>query len=245
LLLLAGVPAAAADLSETNVLHRAAAGPDDAPATVLHISATAERQLRQDRLTIDLLAEARGEDAERAQADLNRLMAGAVARAKAIPSVHTETLGYSASQIANRDATLVQWRAVQTLRLTATDGGESGLDALRLAGQLQHSGLALVSMRTDVAPGKVKDLKEEIAAEALKLLQAKAQSYAKALGLVFVGFSSIHVGDGPGPTGPRLMAAGGVVSSATAPAAEPGDAVVQVTADGDAMLEPMSKDGKK
>src|ERR1700676_2422875 len=59
--------------------------------TVLHLSQTADRAVRRDRLRAQLRAEAVGSDAKRVQADINRLMTAALERAKSVTGIKVET----------------------------------------------------------------------------------------------------------------------------------------------------------
>src|SRR2546428_196602 len=70
--------------------------PDD--VTILHLSESAQRVLRQDRLTIQMRAEITGPDATKVQAEINRRMTAALERARAAPSVRTDARGYWVQQ---------------------------------------------------------------------------------------------------------------------------------------------------
>src|SRR5689334_10810623 len=59
--------------------------------TVVHMTASADRLMRRDRLTATLRAEAVGADVRRVQAEVNKKMAAALERARAVASVRAAT----------------------------------------------------------------------------------------------------------------------------------------------------------
>src|SRR5215469_991106 len=64
-------------------------------ATLLHLSEPAERHVARDQLRAVLRVEAVDADAAKLQADINRRLAAALAKAKGVTTLRVETSGYS------------------------------------------------------------------------------------------------------------------------------------------------------
>jgi uncharacterized protein len=205
--------------------------------TVLHLAETADRMVKRDRIRVDLRAEATGPDARRVQAEINKRMTAALERARAVPSVKPETRGYSVYEERPQNAP-ARWRGSQTLSLVGRDPGE----LLALAGELQGDGMAMSGMSYDVAPETARSLQDDLTGEALVRLKQRAEAIAASLDLGIVRYREIRVGnvDGgrPPPVPMRAMLAQGSAPMPP-PAAEAGDATVQVTVDADVVLAPL------
>jgi predicted secreted protein len=211
--------------------------PDD--ATVLHLSESAQRVLRQDRLTIQLRAEVTGPDATKVQAEINRRMTAALERTRAVPSVRPDARGYWVQQ-ERPEKGASQWRGVQTLGLTGPDSGA----LLVLTGELQQAGMLLTNLSYEVAPDTARALEDELTAEALKRLRERADRVASTMGLTVRGFRDVRVGNVSGDRNPRPMMAMRMspgAAPAPPPVAEPGETTVQVTVDADALLVPRTR----
>ena len=207
--------------------------------TVVHIVASADRLMRRDRLTATLRAEAVGADVRRVQADVNKKMAAALERARAVPSVRAATRGYSVYE--ERPATNApsRWHGSQSLELIGQDAG----DLLQLAGELQGDGLVMGGLSFDIAPDTLRGTEDELTAEALKRLKQRAERVAADLDMTVLRIRDLRVGNADaGRTGPILMRAmaapGAAAAPAPPPAAEAGEAPVQVTVEAEIVLAP-------
>src|SRR4051812_14316974 len=67
----------------------------DDGSTMLHLSESADRAVRRDRLRVQLRVEAAAGNAKQVQADINKRMAGALAKVKTVAGIKPETGGYS------------------------------------------------------------------------------------------------------------------------------------------------------
>jgi uncharacterized protein len=213
----------------------AAAHGDD--VTVLHLAETAERTVKRDRMRVDLRAEAAAPDARRVQAEINKRMTAALERARAVPSVKPETRGYSVYEERPQNGP-VRWRGSQVLSLVGRDPGE----LLALAGELQGDGMAMSGMSYDVAPETARGLQDDLTNEALVRLKQRAEAVAASLDLGVVRYREVRIGNVDGSRPPPMpmrkfeMAASAAMPP---PAAEVGDATVQVTVDADVVLAPL------
>jgi predicted secreted protein len=245
--------AAAAALAAVSAVNAAAAqsppaGASDAAAseqegTVLHLVASAERLMRRDRLTATLRAEAVGPDARRVQADVNKKMAAALERARAVRSVRAATRGYSVyEERPANNAGPSRWRGSQSLELVGQEAG----DLLQLAGELQSDGLVMGGLSFDIAPDTLRGAEDELTGEALKRLRQRAERVAADLDMTVLRIRDMRVGNADaGRTGPILMRAmaaaapPGGAAPAPPPAAEAGETPVQVTVEADVVLAPV------
>lgn len=219
----------------TPALAQAPGAAVDEDGTLLHLSQSATREVAQDRLTIEIRADVTGADAASVQAAVNRRMATALERAKAAPSVRTETRGYWVQQErpANEPA---RWHGVETLALIGSDAAA----VLKLAGTLQQEGLVMSRLSYDVAPDTAKSIEDELTTTALQRLKDRVDHIAKDMGLVVRNFKALRVGNvtGNNPPRPFLMRATVTPAPAAAqpPAAAPGETTLEVNVDADVAL---------
>jgi predicted secreted protein len=212
-------------------------GTRDDGSTVLHLGEFAERILRQDRLTVQLRAEASGPDAGRVQAEINRRMTAALEQTRRASTVRAETRGYWVNQERPPNQA-VRWRGQQMLVLTSTDTAA----ALALAGELQQAGLVMSGMHFDLSPDATRAAEDELTAEAIRRLRERTERVATTMGLQVRHIRDLRVGQAGGGAGPRPMmlrteAAGG----AAPPVAEPGETTVRVSVDAEVVLAPRAR----
>lgn len=196
---------------------------DEAPK--LSLRQTAERDVPQDRLTVSLRVEATAASAAAVQAEVNRRMEAAVARAKTVAGVRVVTAGYSTweERPANQPR---RWRGSAGLELA----GKDFAGVLALAGALQEQGLAMSGLRFDLTPEAMRGVEDELTAEAIARVRARADKAAEALGQRVAGLAELRAGEAgggapPRPVAMRAMAAG---AEAAPPVAEAGLATVRV-----------------
>ncbi len=203
--------------------------------TVLTLSESAERELVQDRLTVSLRAEANAATAAAAQAEINRRMDAAVARAKTVVGVAVQTGGAWAHEerVQGRP---VRWRAVATLDLVSTDAAS----LLALAGGLQETGMAISGMGFDLTREAARSAQDALTEEALARLQARAARVAAALDRRVAAIRTIRIGEtGNAMPQPRMaMRAAAIADAAPAPVAEPGRTSVRIDVEAEILLEP-------
>ena len=221
----------------TLTLPALAAAAPDAAATLLHLSDRAERPVVRDQLRAVLRVDANDSDAARLKAGINRRMAAAVERAKAVAGVSVFTSGYSVYQQHPKDQP-AQWHGTAGLTLTAHDAAA----LLALAGELQQRGLVMSSLAYEVTPEAARSAEDALTSEALGRLRRRAQRIAGDLGLAVIRIRELRVGNAGGA--PPVMrffgAAAGVAAPAAAPppVAEPGEAAISVSVDAEIELGP-------
>lgn len=210
--------------------------PPPPAGTTLTLSAHADKMLARDRLYADLRVEAIGPNPARVQAEVNRRMATALAKAKAAAGVTVETRGYSV--YAERDAkgSITRWHGSQTLHVASKDFPA----LLTLVGALQGEGLALSDLAAELSPEAAKAAQDMLTDEALKEIRARATRIAAALGTHVERYTELRVGNVSAPPVPvRFMAAAAAPANMPPPVAAAGDATVSVNVDATVLLAPV------
>lgn len=213
--------------------------PDD--ATVVNLSESADRDVTPDTIRARLMAQASSESAATAQNSVNAAMAKALDRARAL-GLEVETGGYHTYQeTPPRPASLPAgsrppapvWRAQQSLVLHAREDAK----LLEAVGALQNEGLLLQELGYTVSRAQQRSLQDEMFAEALQRLTARAEKAAQALGMRFEGWARVGLNGGMVQR-PVMMKTMGMAaeSRAAPPVAAPGEQTVSVTVDGEAIL---------
>jgi uncharacterized protein len=213
--------------------------PDD--ATLLTLSESAEREVTPDTMRARLMAQATSESAATAQASVNTAMARALNRAKAL-GLEVETGSYNTYQEApprpqnlpaGAKPPAPQWRAQQSLILTSKDDAK----LLEATGALQAEGLALQELGYMLSREQQRGQQDDMFAEALQRLAARAEKAAVALGMRFEGWARVGLNGGMVQR-PVMMKAMGMAARADAapPVAAAGEQTVSVTVDGEAIL---------
>jgi uncharacterized protein len=229
----------AAALSAPPAAAAAPPPPPDDGMTVLHLTESADRAIRRDRLRVQLRVETTAGNAKQVQADINRRMASALAKVKAVAGVKPETGSYSVYEERQQNVPS-RWRGSQSLSLIDQDFAE----LLALVGDLQNDGLAVASLAFELSPEAARVAQDELTNEALNRLRDRAERIAMELHLSFQRYRDIRIGnvggDRPVPMRAMAMAA---AAPAPPPVGEAGDAMVQVSVDADVVLAPDDSKG--
>jgi predicted secreted protein len=214
--------------------------PPDDGLTVLHLSEAADRAIRRDRLRVQLRVEATAANAKQVQAEINRRMASALTKVKAVAGIKPETGSYSVYEERQQNVPS-RWRGVQSLSLLDHDFAE----LLTLVGDLQNDGLAVSALAFELSPEAARAAQDELTNEALNRLRERAERIAMELHLSFQRYRDVRVGNvgGERPVPLRAMAMAADAKQAAPPVGEAGDAMVQVSVDADVVLGPDESKG--
>ena len=208
--------------------------------TVLKLAETATVTARPDELTASLRAEIIAGSAAEAQSRVNKAIADALAKAKAVCDVSVSTGNYGVYRVgpnpndrSGADKT-ERWQASQSLELKSHNGAA----LLQLVGELQKSGLAMGNLSWGLSPEAARKTRAEATRLALAGLRGRADEAAALIGLAFDGFKEIRLdSDRPAPIRSRMMAPAMVGGAASAPPnAEAEDVTVSATAEADVLL---------
>lgn len=175
LVALPGTPAVAQDPSRTRLI----------------LAETATREVEQDTLTAVLSVRATAAAASAAQAEVNRTMAAALERVRAVAAVRPATGGYRVYQERDREGRPRSWIAEQDLRLEAKDAAA----LLELVGDLQATGLAVGGFGYALSAEARRALENDLALEAIAALRAKAERIAAAMAMRVDVIDTVRVGD--------------------------------------------------
>src|SRR5436190_10177438 len=166
----------------------AASQDTDQGLTVLHLSESADRAIRRDRLRAQLRVEATGSSAKQVQVEINRHMTTALEKVKAVTGIRLETGGYSVYEERQQNVAS-RWRGSQGLTLLDRDFSE----LLAIVGDLQSDGLAVSSLSFELLPETARGVQDELTTEALKRLGDRAERIAADLHLSIVRYRDIKV----------------------------------------------------
>lgn len=207
---------------------------DDDDATLLSLTASAEREVDNDLMTVNLSIERRAADVGEAVEEVNSLMRQALDQAKREPAAEVRSLGYSTSPVYDRERKQVEpvaWQVSQVLELKGKDFEK----LTALAGDLQQAGLAITQIRFSVSPEAQAGYRDELLDEAIVRWQGIAQRMGASLGAshLFPTEMTLHENGGFHPS-PMLRSAAMEGALASAPALEAGRSTVRVTVSGQA-----------
>jgi uncharacterized protein len=207
------------------------AAADDA-TTEIHLTQEATRQVPPDRLRASLRVEAKGADPRQVQADVNRRMKAALAKAKSHADVTAETGGYSVNRDFSQKDKVV-WQGDQTIDLTSPN-----FDALlSLVGELQGDGLLIGELHFFLARDTLQNAQSALTSAALDELKTRADEVAHDLGLRVDHIEDLTVGNATASTNPvPLMRFAAAAAPAPPPVAQAGDATVSLTVQADVIL---------
>jgi len=205
--------------------------------TILTLHESAETQVAPDVLAVTLRVEAVGADAATPQKALNRAVAAALAKARAVEGVTVTTGPYytSRNEPQAKAAGSPVWRASQTIDLTSRRFDS----LLTLVGELQSDGLAMAGMNYQVSPQAQAAVHETLVTEAFAALRKEATLVARATGLTVVGYKSLSLSPTARPPVMMMKAARAMpmAAEAIAPQGEAGTQPVQVDVDAEVILE--------
>ena len=215
-------------------------GPRNDGLTTVSLSESAQREIRRDRLRVQLRIEQTGADATRVQNDLNRRMTAAIEKTRAFvgAALRLESGGYYVHQERLSDQS-TRWRGAQMLTLIGTDAAA----LLPLAGQLQQDGFLASGMDWELSSEGRRAAEDALTGEALERLRARSRFVAEAMGADFLRFDKVSVGTSLERPPIAMRAAAPMAAAAGGPASvpiasEPGMEHVQVGVQAEILVKP-------
>ena len=161
-------------------------------ATTLDLSVNGVASRAPDALTAQLTARASAATAAEAQDSLNKMIIGALHEISAVKAISVTTSSYNVSPVYPQRTT---WEARQNLDLTieAPPESQAAKPMLALIGQLQQSGLMLESLTGTLTLKAKRQAEQAAIKDAVKRLEAQADTVAKALGDQSGSITQLHL----------------------------------------------------
>lgn len=200
----------------------------------IDLSASAEQEIENDLLIATLYTEHEGQRQSEVATRVNETMAWALAQAKPIAGVKSQTTQYSTYPVyANNGTTVTGWRARQAVRLEARDSKLLG----DLIGTLQER-LAVEAIGFEVSKESRDRMESTLTTTALAQFQQRAQQVATALGRTGYRVVRLNLGTGGNQPGPAYRGAMMMAEKAAAPAQiDAGTQTMNVTVSGTIQLD--------
>ena len=196
-------------------------------------SVSATEDVANDTLVAVLTVQRDGGSARPLAAEVNQVMAWALAKAKEAPSIKVQTLDYQTSPIYQK-STVTGWRVSQSLRL---EGRETAAVS-DLVGVLQER-LNLQQVGYEVSRERRKEVEDRLIGEAIAAFQARAKRVAADLQRRTFRLVQMDVSTGPAPMPvyrQRAMPMGMAEVAAAPPAIEAGTQTITVGVTGEIEL---------
>ncbi len=216
--------------------------------TLVNLSATESKNLKQDLLVSTLRMEVSNKDNKIVQKNINETMTKAVALAKKYDTLKVETGSYSLyenhepivdEKTGEVKGTKKEWRGSQEITIKSVDSET----ILKVTGELQDLGLVMNNLQYTLAPETFEKEKDALLIVALKKLDNKAAVVAKALGKSGYELADVTVDQAPQP--PILYARSAMKMEMAAdaggmapPVASAGESTVSLTVNARVLLKP-------
>lgn len=210
--------------------------------SLLHISATEQRDVDQDLLIATLRIESENKDNKIVQNEVNTAMAKALELSKGYSDVKAITRTYNVHSYdrnaGKRDmAPDTVWKAQQSVELKSKNAEQ----LLELAGKIQGAGFVMAGLDYTLSPELAAQIQDEMLEAALEKLQTRADRAAKALGKSTAELKEINTNGNYVPQ-PKVMHArmemAAMASDAmAAPVASPGETTITMNVDAKAFLK--------
>lgn len=216
--------------------------------TLVNLSATENKTLKQDLLVASMRIEVKNDSNMTVQKTINETMAKALALVKKYDTLKIETGGYSLyehhepiidSKTGKVNGHEKQWRGAQTLTIKSVDS-ES---VLKATGQVQELGFVMNNLQYTLAPETAEKERDALVVLALKKLKTKAAVIAQALDKSGYELADVSV-DSAMPHPPMPYARGmmkmemAADTAMAAPSAEAGESTVSLTVNARVLLTP-------
>lgn len=210
--------------------------------SLLHISATEQREVDQDLLVATLRIESESEDNKSVQNKVNTSMAKALELAKEYTEVKAITRSYNVHKY-DRNAGKKNmprndvWKAQQSVELKSKNAEQ----LLELAGKIQGAGFIMGGLNYTLSPEMAAQIQDEMLEAALAKLQNRAERAAKALNKTKAELKEINTQGNYAPR-PQVMharmeMAAMASDSMAAPVASPGETTLTMTVSAKAFLK--------
>ena len=206
---------------------------------LLHISATEQKEVKQDTLLVRLQYQSEDKSAEAVQREINSMMTQALEMLGSHEKIKVETTSYNVYQKTLPRTKEQIWHGSQGLQLKSKE--DEAL--LAVAGQLQERGFVSQGVDYVLTAMEIADIKDKMMEDALMKLSTRADRAAKALGKTSASLIEINV-QGGHDVMPMVRSMGRMNMMAMesapmpAPVAAAGDTTLSLTVSAKALLKP-------
>lgn len=206
-----------------------AAGDDnnDALFNQVHLEASAERDVENDRLEVTLAVEIQGKEPGRIAAEVNEVMDWALKKAGPAGDIEAQTGSYQTYPV-YRDQVVIAWRARQQLLLKS----QKITELSELVGVLQEK-LQVKQMHFSVSPETRREAENALISEAMQAFKQRIMTVQEHMDGSDYRIVNLHINTGsPSPVIYQERAMAMSTRDAAAPAVESGSSEVTVTING-------------
>lgn len=152
------------------------AGEDEPRYDRIRLSTSVQADIDNDLVVAVLYAQREGTDATALAAEVNRAVAWGLEKAKGVPGVKTQTLGYQTTPVYTKQ-TLSGWRVRQSLRLEGSDAAALS----NLVGTLQQQ-LGVQGIEYAISPQARREAEDRLLVDAVAAFRQRADLLAKSWG---------------------------------------------------------------
>nr|WP_232470349.1 SIMPL domain-containing protein [Methylococcus sp. BF19-07] len=198
----------------------------------IDLASVARGEVQNDILVAILSSEMEGPKSAALAVEVNKAIAKAVERAKQVPEIEVQTLGYQTSPVYQKER-ISGWRVKQSIRLESPDAGKLG----GLLGELQ-SQLHLESVGYETSPQKRKSAEDGLIKEALGAFRQRAELVTRELGRSRYRIVALRVDTGGAPIRPMALGMRAMAAEAAVPVPlEAGTQNIEVSVSGTIELQ--------
>lgn len=200
---------------------------NDALFNQVHLEASAERDVENDRLEVTLAVEVQGKEPGRIAAEVNEVMDWALKKAGSASDIEAQTGSYQTYPV-YRDQVVIAWRARQQLLLKS----QKITELSELVGVLQEK-LQVKQMHFSVSPEARREAENALISEAMQAFKQRIMTVKGHLDGSDYRVVNLHINTGrPSPVIYQERAMAMSTRDAAAPAVESGSSQVTVTING-------------
>lgn len=179
-----------------------AAEPADPAATVLHLSASTQREIANDQLVATLYVQDRQPQPAQLANRLNQLINRAQSDARGYKNVEVSSGSYNSWPTYNKSGKIDGWQGRAELKLKSRDMAQGSELIAKLQGYMLLEGVQFV-----VSDDARRAAEKAMIPEAIAALMEQAQIAAKALGKRTLNMHQLTIGNQSPPPVPLLMRA--------------------------------------
>ncbi|TDY02526.1 SIMPL domain-containing protein [Thiohalophilus thiocyanatoxydans] len=192
----------------------------------IHLAVTAEKEIDNDTLIVELSAREEGEDQAALASTVNRKIKQAVERSKQVSGIEVRTLTYQTHPRYQKQR-LIGWRVHQAMQLKSED-----IEALsQLLGELQAN-LSIDSLNYDISRPQREKAEQALIEQAIERFKQRAENITRQFGREKYRLVKMAINRDDQTVRPMQMRTQSAMQEKrSAPEVEPGRQILRVTVD--------------